>query len=91
MKRFLMGVLWFLVFYVTLIVASFVVPSLFIVRGLPAGASRDQVSQAAMDFSLQHEIALSLVRWAALLIALALAILGTWKGKLPGTRQKPAA
>jgi len=91
MKRYLMGTVWFMVFYVALIVVTFVVPSLLIVRGLPAGASRDQISQAAMDFSLQHEIALSLVRWAAFLIALALAILGTWKGKLPGTQQKPAA
>lgn len=91
MRRSLMGALWFLVFYVVLIIVTFVVPSLLIVRGLPAGTSRDQISQAAMDFSSQHEIALSLARWAAFLIALALAVLGTWKGKLPGTKPKPAA
>lgn len=91
MKRVLMGVLWFVVFYVALVIVVFVVPSLMILRGLPAGASQDQISQAAADFSLQHAGALSAARWAALLIALLLAILGTVKGKLPGTRQKPAA
>ena len=91
MKRVLMGVLWFVVFYVALVIVVFVVPSLMILRGLPPGASQDQISQAATDFSLQHAGALSAARWAALLVALLLAILGTVKGKLPGTRQKPSA
>ena len=88
MKRYLMGVLWFVAFYVALV---FVAPSLMIARGLPAGANQDQISQAAADFSLQHAGSLSVARWAALLIALLLAVLGTWKRKLPGTKPKPAA
>lgn len=91
MKRYLMGLLWFVVFWVALVIVVFVVPALIIARGLPAGAGPDQVNQAATDFSLQHAGALSAARWAAFLIALLLAVLGTWKGKLPGTRQTPAA
>ncbi|HEY1991733.1 MAG TPA: hypothetical protein VGH71_04675 [Gammaproteobacteria bacterium] len=91
MKRVLLGVLWFVAFWAALTVLVFVVPALMILRGLPAGASQDQISQAAADFSLGHAGALSAARWAALLIALLLAILGTAKGKLPGTRQKPQA
>ena len=91
MKRYLMCVLWFLAFYAALATVVFVVPSLMILRGLPPGVSQDQISQATADFSLQHAGALGAARWAAFLIALALAILSTWKTKLPGTRQKPAA
>ena len=91
MKRYLMGVLWFAAFYVALMIVVSVVPSLMIVRGLPAGASQDQISQAAIDFSLRHAGALSIARWSAFLIALLLAVLGIWKRKLPGTKPKPLA
>lgn len=91
MKRVLMGVLWFVVFYVALAIVVFVVPSLMIARGLPAGASQDQIIQSASDFSLQHAGTLSAARWAALLVALLSAMAGTAKGKLPGTKPKPAA
>ena len=90
MKRVLMGVLWFVVLYVALAIAVFVVPSLMIARSLPAGASQDQIIKAASDFSLQHAGALGAARWAALLIALLLAMVGTVRGKLPGTKPKPA-
>ena len=91
MKRYLMGLLWFVVFWVALLIAVVVVMALMVARGLPAGATPDQISQVAADFSSQHAGALSAARWAAFLIALALAVLGTWKGKLPGTKPKPAA
>lgn len=91
MKRVLMGVLWFVAIYVVLAIVVFVVPSLMIARGLPAGANQDQIIQAASDFSLQHAGVLSAARWAALLIALLLAIVGTAMGKLPGTKPKPVA
>ena len=90
MRRNSMGVLWFLAIYVGLLVILLVVPAVLIASSLPPGPSQDQIVQAAADFDDRHGRLLSALRWAAFLLALGVAILGTWKGVLPGTR-KPKA
>jgi len=89
-RRHLMGVLWFLAIYVGLIVVLLVVPAVLIATGLPPGPSQDQIVQAAADFDDRHGGLLGMLRWAAFLLALGVAILGTWKGVLPGTRRPKA-
>ena len=91
MKRFLMGLLWLLVFFIVPYVGASLVMAVFLKAKLPPDASPQQASDAMQQFVNAHASAVTLFFWGLILLALVCAILGTWKGKLPGTRQKPAA
>ena len=91
MKRVLMGLLWFLVFFVALYVAACLVVALYLRGQLPPGADAQQATEMMKDFMSAHAAAVSATFWAMVLVALFAAVLGSLKGMLPGTKTPPAA
>lgn len=88
MKRVLMGVLWFVVFFVALYVAACLVLALYLRGQLPPGADSQQATDIMRQFMAVHAAAFSAGFWTLVLVALFAAVLGTLKGRLPGTKPK---
>lgn len=91
MKRALMGVLWFVVFFVALYVAACLVVALYLRGQLPSGTNPQQAMDLMQQFMYAHAAAVSAGFWALVLAALFAAVFGTFKGMLPGTKPKPRA
>jgi hypothetical protein len=91
MKRIGMGIAWFVVFFLVLYLGMSFALSVYVSKSLPADANLQDGKDAVTNFMLEHAPAMSMTVWSIFLVSLALAIVGTLKGMLPGTRQKPAA
>ena len=92
MKRVLLGVVWFAAFFVTLYVIFSVIVAFLALHGSGVQpGDREAALQAAVAYSRAHAQALAVWRLVILLAAILLAVWGTLKGWLPGTRKKTAA
>ncbi|MGH8293202.1 MAG: hypothetical protein ACRESA_06990 [Gammaproteobacteria bacterium] len=93
MKRVLFGVLWCIVFFIVLYIIYSIVLALIITHGSGAHpANYQEVLQAGMAFAQTHAHSLAVWRLVVLIIAIVLAVAGSIKGVLPGTRKRlPAA
>ena len=87
MKRVLIGLLWFLLLAVGLWLLSSVILALYIMRTLPANAAEGAMIQGASDWAAAHADAIQEIDLVAVLLAAALSVWGTVKGRLPGTRK----
>jgi len=90
MKRVLMGVLWFVVIFVVLYFGASLATGFYMRTKVPADATAQQAYDATQQFMLQHAPAVAAAFWGIVLLAVALAVAGTVKGVLPGTK-KPQA
>ena len=61
--------------------------SLVIMRDLPANDSTQQMTDAVIAFTDAHAVQLSAARWGIFLFSVLVALAGTLKGVLPGTRK----
>lgn len=68
-----------------------VVLALYIMRQLPANAAEGTLIQGASDWAAAHADVIQEIDLGALLLAAVLAVWGTVKGKLPGTRKAEKA
>lgn len=89
MKRILFGILWFIVSWIVLtviygIIFGIVVSSTSNVTGYHQGM------QAGLAFSHAHPDFAIGIRLVILVLAILIAVIGTWKRVLPGTRKKLA-
>ncbi|MDE1983786.1 MAG: hypothetical protein KGL98_05795 [Gammaproteobacteria bacterium] len=93
MKRALMGIVWFIVFFVILYIIYSVIVGVVIAQGDGATVPTNyhEGLQAGMAFARTHATALAVWRVVILVVAIVLAVAGSVKGWLPGTRKKPAA
>lgn len=89
MKRVLMGVVWFVVFFIVLYIIFSVVVAYMALHGagIQEHTGQQQMINAAMAFSQAHTGALSAWRLIILVVSIILAVAGTLKGVLPGTRK----
>lgn len=90
MKRVLLGIVWFLVILLILLVVSGVVLSVWATREASAAGDTASAVDAAYGFADRHAMVIAAVRIGTVLGAFLAAVYGTWKGLLPGTR-KPKA
>ena len=86
-----MGLLWFALLSVGLWLLSSVILALYIMRQLPANAAEGAMIQAASDWAAVHADVIQAMDLVAVLLAAVLAVWGTVKGKLPGTRKTEKA
>jgi len=91
MKRVLIGLAWFVGIWLALFILASVALSVYLRKDMSADATMQQGMDAAYGFAAEHAGAISAMRWGIFLAAALAAILGTWKGMLPGTQQKPKA
>lgn len=89
MKRIGLGVLWFVVLFVVLYLLAQIGVALTALHGVHDFHDQQAVIGAATGFVGAHLGLIRTLDWAALLLAVAIAVLGTWKGVLPGTRKTP--
>lgn len=90
MKRILFGVLWFIICWIVLriiygIVFGIVFSSVQPVSGYHQGM------QAAVAFSQTHHGLVVTINIVILILAILIAVLGTWKGFMTGTKKKAVA
>lgn len=88
--RIFMGIVWFVVFFLVLYILFSIVVGVLAASGSSA-VTMEQGMQAGMEFARNHAVALSIGRWTVFILSVALAVLGTWKRALPGTRAKKSA
>lgn len=88
MKRALMGLLWFALLSAGLWLLSSVILALYIMSKLPAGAAEGAMTQIASDWAMAHADVIQEIDLVAVLLAAVLAVWGSLKGKLPGTRKE---
>lgn len=93
MKRVLMGILWFIIFFVVLYIIFSVVVGYLVMHStdIQGAANYQQSLQTGMAFAQAHATTLALWRLAILIVSALLAVVGTLKGFLPGTRKKKLA
>jgi hypothetical protein len=91
MKRIWIGLLWFVLLSVGLWLLSSVMLALYIMSKLSAHAAEGAMVQAASDWAAAHADFIQEIDLGALLLAAVLAVWGTAKGKLPGTRKADKA
>lgn len=87
MKRLFLGIAWFLILFAGLWLLVSLAMAIAILRSLPANSDQAAMIQAATDYASVHAETIHVVHLAVLVLAAVLAILGTLKGKLPGTRK----
>lgn len=87
--RIFMGIVWFVVIFVVLYIVFSIVFGVIAVHGVDANDVHAGM-QAGIAFARDHAVALSICRWSIFVVSVVLAVLGTWKRALPGTRKKPA-
>lgn len=85
MKRVLFGVVWFIVSWLVLTIADMIVMGTVISSSSKAVGIQQGV-QAGIAFAKGHAGLLLSVRLGILVAALLIAVIGTAKGLLPGTR-----
>lgn len=92
MKRVLMGVVWFVVFFVGFYIIFGIILGIVIAHttGVTHPESFQQSMQTGRAFAQAHDGALAVWRLIILVGSIVLAVAGTLKGVLPGTR-KPKA
>jgi uncharacterized membrane protein YgdD (TMEM256/DUF423 family) len=88
-----MGIVWFIVFFVVLyLIFSIVVGFLAMhAAGIQGAVNYQQGLQTGAAFTQAHAVALSAWRLIILVVSILLAVVGTLKGVLPGTRKQAAA
>ncbi len=87
MKRILFGILWFIVSWLVLTLVYGIIFGIVIAAFNHSG-DYQQGMQASLAFQQAHPTLVVIMRLAILLAAILIAVLGTWKGLLPGTRKK---
>jgi hypothetical protein len=90
LKRVLLGVVWFFLILVTLLVVSGLVLSVWATREASTAGDTVSAVDAAFGFAERHAGVIDGVRIGTLLLAFAAAAYGSWKGLLPGTRKPDA-
>ncbi|HET7649569.1 MAG TPA: hypothetical protein VFL15_02575 [Gammaproteobacteria bacterium] len=88
--RIFMGIVWFIAFYIVLTIVYMIVMGVVISSGHPVAGYAEGV-KAGIEFAQAHQTVLSLCRWAIFILSVVFAVVGTWKGVLPGTRKKSVA
>ena len=87
MKRVLLGLVWFVLLSLGLWLLASVILAMCMLSKLPANAAEGAMIQAASDWAAAHADTVQKIDLGALLLAAVLAVWGTAKGKLPGTRK----
>lgn len=87
MKRILFGILWFIVSWLVLTLVYGIIFGIVIAMFNHSG-DYQQGMQASLSFQQAHPTLVVAIRLLTLLAAILIAVVGTWKGFLPGTRRK---
>lgn len=87
MRRFFMGLVWFVLLAVGLFLLLQLAIAFYIMLQTPKGADQAAVLQSARAFADSHAGAIQLLDGLVLVAAVLLAGFGTLRGKLPGTRR----
>lgn len=90
MKRILFGILWFVVSWVVLSLIYGIIFGIVIATSHNAAGYQGGM-QAAVAFGHAHPGFVIGMRLLILAIAILIAVIGSWKRILPGTRMKPVA
>jgi uncharacterized BrkB/YihY/UPF0761 family membrane protein len=85
--RIFMGIVWFVVFFVILYLVFSIVFGMIAVHGVDTNDMQAGM-KAGIEFAREHAVALSVCRWSIFVLSVLLAVFGTWKRVLPGTRKK---
>ena len=90
MKRVLMGVVWFVVFFIVLYIIFSIILGVVIAHttGVTHPENFQQSMEAGRAFAQTHASALAVWRLVILMVSIVLAVAGTLKGVLPGTRKQ---
>lgn len=88
--RIFMGIVWFIVCFVVLYIAYAIVLGVVLTSAHHVAGYQEGL-QAGQAFANEHAVLLSIVRWAIFIAAILFAVIGTFKGVLPGTRKKLSA
>jgi uncharacterized membrane protein len=86
MKRVLMGLVWFVVSWLLLTIADMIIMGT-VISSTSKAVGIQQGVQAGLTFAKAHATLLLTMRLGILVAALLIAVIGTWKGVLPGTRR----
>jgi hypothetical protein len=85
-KRAIFGIIWFIVSWLILTIADMIVMGTVISSTTKTADFQGGV-QAGIAFAKAHAGFLLGVRLAILVVALLIAVIGTWNGVLPGTKR----
>jgi hypothetical protein len=85
-KRVIFGIIWFIVTWLALNVANMIVMGT-VISSTSKTADFQGGVQAGIAFAKAHAGLLLGVRLGILVLALLIAVIGTWKGVLPGTKR----
>ena len=89
MKRVVFGIIWFIVSWLVLTIADMIVMGT-VISSTSKTADFQGGVQAGIAFAKAHAGLLLGVRLGILVLALLIAVIGTWKGVLPGTKRSSA-
>lgn len=89
MKRVIFGIIWFIVSWLILTIADMIVMGT-VISSTAKTADFQGGLQAGIAFGKAHAGILLGVRLGILLASLLIAVIGTWKGVLPGTKRRPS-
>ena len=89
MKRVIFGVIWFIVAWLALTIANMIIFGA-VVQSTSDAHGFQQGYQAGLAFDKAHHGLLIIVRLGILALSILIAVIGTWKGVLPGTRRSAA-
>lgn len=88
MKRALFGILWFIISWIVLTIIFGIVSGIVFSMGHHAASGYAQGVQAMRAFTQTHHGLVATIRIIILILAILIAVVGTWKGFLPGTKKK---
>lgn len=88
--RIVMGIVWFLIFFIVLYLIYSTGIAMYMMHANGGVDLHDTqaVIASSQQFALQHAVLLRIAFYGVVLLSVLLAVLGTWKRKLPGTKDK---
>lgn len=89
MKRVFLGIFWFIISWIVLTLVYGIIFGI-VISSTSNASGYQQGMQVGLAFSHAHPGFVIGMRLVILVLAILVAVIGTWKRILPGTRKKPA-